>query len=150
MAVVINKLPVHMDIWKRPARGQWTEEDWSAIINHLTQALSTYLGQTVKLIDSSIIDGEALCCSIRGETMLAGPLELTWEGRLGLELINDRPHVSAFLFLFSQGKRLRTTGQSGSYLLLTYQPDSSGVPRWHSDGWQEDVYGEFESINGST
>jgi len=133
-------------IWSLSSQGR-TEEVWSAIIQHLVSALGDYLQQEVKLLEKSVIDGEALWSRIRGASTFGGVFAVGWEGRLGMEIIENKPFVSASVFLFSQGRRLSVSGQAGSYLELVYERADNGEGRWRSLGWLEDIYDEFASID---
>lgn len=144
-------ISIEQKIWQIPVETQRTREDWSAIVNYLVKTLENYLQQQVDIVDdtieASIVDNEALCCSIRSAGSFAGSLAVAWEGRLGMEMIEDKPCVSASLFLFSCNKRLTVAGQRGSYVELIYEQSDNGNGGWCSLGWMEDIYGEFENID---
>ena len=144
-------ISIEKKIWQIYFENQRTREDWSAIVNYLVKTLENYLQQQVDIVDdtieASIVDNEALCCSIRSAVSFAGALALAWEGRLGMEMIEDKPYVSASLFLFSCKKRLTVAGQGGSYVELIYEQSDNGNGGWRSLGWMEDIYGEFENID---
>jgi hypothetical protein len=151
---VKHDMSINQKIWQLPSGSRLTKEEWSQIITHLVDMLRDYLQQPVEVPDSligeSIIDDEAICCPIRSPVPFGGPLAVAWEGTLGLEVIDGRPYISASLFLFSNGNRLVVAGQLGSYLELVYEKAESGVSNWHSLGWIEDIYGEFEAIDEYT
>ncbi|EDX77568.1 hypothetical protein MC7420_2892 [Coleofasciculus chthonoplastes PCC 7420] len=142
---------IEQKLWQIPMKVNSTKEDFSEIIIFLISKLSDYLQQQIEIIDKtieeSIVDEESFCCCIRSARSLGGPLTIAWEGRLGMEPIEGKACVSASLFLFSQNNRLAVTGQESSYLELVYEPSDNSEGRWRSQGWLEDVYGEFESIN---
>ena len=130
-----------------------SKEEWRAIRQYLISSLGEYLQQPVEVVDASIeesiVDDEALCCVIRS-LPTDSPLALTWEGRLGLDIIEEKPYVSTSLFLFSQGERITTTEHTSSYLELVYEPTESTPGAWRTLGWIEDIYGEFAHITEYT
>jgi len=133
--------------------GKRSKQEWRAIRQHMVDSLGEYLQQPIEIIDSSIeesiVDDEALCCAIRS-LPTNSPLALTWEGRLGMDIIEEKPYVSTSLFLFSQGERITTAEQTSSYLELVYEPSESTQGAWRTLGWIEDIYGEFEHITEYT
>jgi len=145
--------PISIDriIWELPTNYTRTKEEFSAIIEHLVNTLSEYLQQQIEIVDKtieeSIVDNESFCCCIRSAASFGGPLSIAWEGRLGMEAIEGKPLVSVSLFLFSHNKRLNIVGQQGSYVDLVYGRHNSGRGGWHFQGWEEDVYGEYEDID---
>jgi hypothetical protein len=159
---------IDQKIWEPSAGGHRSEEEWAEIAQHLVQTLGEYLNQRVELVRMSVVDDEALCCSIRSvgyfgepltavwENVLRGnitenkPLAVAWEGILGLDVIEDKPYVSASLFLFRHGRRLTVSERFGSYLEFLYEHSANGYGRWRSLGWMEDIYDEYQSIDAYT
>jgi hypothetical protein len=148
---IMEEILIDKKIWQLPNGSQRTKEEWSGIVDYLVKTLEDYLQQGIDIVDdtieTSIVDNEALCCSIRSAVSFGGSLAVAWEGRLGMELIEDKPCVSASIFLFSLNKRLNVAGQGGSYLELIYEQSDNGNGGWRSLGWMEDIYGEFENID---
>ncbi len=144
-------IEIEHKIWQLSTKGQRTKEEWLAIVDYLVKRLEDYLQQQIEIIDKKIealiIDEEAISCSIRSAVSFGGLLALAWEGRLGMELVEGKPYVSALLFLFSQNKRLAVVGQEASYIQLVYEQSDSSEGFWRYQGWLEDVYGEFEDID---
>ncbi len=130
-----------------------SKEEWRAIRQHMVGSLGEYLQQPIEVIDASIeesiVDDEALCCVIRSLPSNS-PLALTWEGRLGLDIIEEKPYVITSLFLFSQGQRIAIAGHTSSYLELVYELTENTQGAWRTLGWIEDIYGEFEDITEYT
>ena len=103
-------------IWQTPPYDHRSDKDWSIIIEHLVTSVGEYLQQQAVIMSSEVVDNEALFCRIRSASQFCGPLALAWEGRLGIDIIEDKPYVSASIFLFSQRKRLVLTSQSDPIL----------------------------------
>src|SRR5215510_12988645 len=61
----VYRMTIDQKIWQPPAGGHRSEEEWAEIAEHLVQTLGEYLNQRVELVTMSILDGDALCCSIR-------------------------------------------------------------------------------------
>lgn len=145
----MDKLTVDEKIWQVPTTGKRKNEEWSAIIDYLVKTLENYLQQKIEItdesIEASIVDDEAICCSIRSASSFGGILNIAWEGRLGMELIEGKPSISASLFIFSNNRRLVVAGhEEGSYVELVYEQLENNKGNWRSLGWLEDIYGEFK------
>lgn len=150
----MDKSTVDEEIWQVPTTGKRKNEEWSAIIDYLVKTLENYLQQKIEItdesIEASIVDDEAICCSIRSASSFGGILNITWEGRLGMELIEGKPSISASLFIFSNNRRLVVAGhEEGSYVELVYEQLENNKGNWCSLGWLEDIYGEFKYIDMS-
>jgi hypothetical protein len=142
---------VEEKIWYTATDLKRSNTEWSEIVNYLIPSLEDYLQQPIKILDEtieqSIVDGQAICCSICSYVLSNHPFEIAWEGRLGIDTIDGKTIISVSLFLFSHNKRLCVAGQTGSYLELVYEKFENSKGAWRSLGWLEDVYGEFEDIS---
>ncbi|MGB1253623.1 MAG: hypothetical protein ACPG8W_23635 [Candidatus Promineifilaceae bacterium] len=126
-------------------------KEWKEIQQHLLCSLSTFLKREIFLehlsIEDSIVDTSSMASVIYSAPLPNDAFSLGLEGRLGVELIGGKPETSAFLFLFSNGKRMSVLHHpEGSYFFLRYI-EIEGVGKWEDMGWQEDIYGEFEDID---
>ncbi|MFD0689997.1 hypothetical protein [Actinomadura fibrosa] len=79
---------------------------WRPAIDAITADLAAHLAQRVTVLRTSEME-DAFFCSIRGPEPSWPTLQVAWEGALGMEYIDDKPDVSAALFLYSRGRRLR-------------------------------------------
>ncbi|ALG08318.1 hypothetical protein [Kibdelosporangium phytohabitans] len=122
-----------------PVAGRW-QSTTSAIV----ASLADYIGQTVQLVDTREVD-EGFSCFIRGPAPSDPLFMAAWEGVLGMEHSEGRPDISAALFFYSRGRRVRLDNQNGSFLLLVYDGELDGSGTWRNEGWLEDVFGEFEA-----
>ncbi|MGK5555559.1 hypothetical protein ACSNOI_28470 [Actinomadura kijaniata] len=110
----------------------------------LVASLGRYLGQEVAMVDLDVAD-DAFSCRIRSRAPSGTAFRTAWEGVLGMQLFEGEPDVSASLFLFSHGRRVRLAGHRGSYLALVYRGPLDGTGTWRNEGWIEDVFGEFDA-----
>jgi hypothetical protein len=117
---------------------------WGPAIDAIAANLAAHLGQRVIVVSTSEIGG-AFSCSIRGPEPSGPTLQVAWEGVLGMEYIDGKPDVSAALFLYSRGRRLRLDDQRGSFLELVYEGALDGSGTWRDLGWLSDDLGEFEA-----
>ena len=137
-------------IWQR--RRALTSSDFEQIVSHLVSALSSFLECPITKLESvqeAVVDAESFCCSVRSETSMGGPLNLAWEGRLGMQPVGPgkKAWVSASLFLFCFGSRMAVQGHTGSYLELVYELDAMRKGRWRIFGWELDVYSEYTDVD---
>lgn len=121
-------------------RAQWVDVS-TYLVDRLAECLGIELGSSLVTV---VADGFA--CRVRGGFATGGMLQLEWYGGLGMERIRGRSHVSASLFLFSQGRRLSIAGQQRSRLGLVFVPGRDGG-WWSSEGWQDDVRGEYDDAD---
>jgi len=95
-------MSINQDIKKLLEKGCQTKQDWSVLATHLVKTLGDYLQQHIEMTELSIIDDEALFCCIRGALPLGEPIDIVLEKILGLDMIEEKLHISASIFLFSQ------------------------------------------------
>ncbi|WP_067823191.1 hypothetical protein [Actinomadura kijaniata] len=110
----------------------------------LVASLGRYLGQEVAVVDLDVAD-DAFSCRIRSRPPSGTAFRTAWEGVLGMQHFAGEPDVSAYLFLFSHGERVRLAGHRGSYLVLVHQGPLDGTGTWRNEGWIEDGFGEFDA-----
>lgn len=121
------------------AAGQWTPA-----IDALAASLATHLGEQVTVVNVTEME-DAFSCLVRGPEPSGSTLQVAWEGVLGMEHFDGKPNVSATLFLYSRGRRLRLDDQRGSYLEIVYDGPLDGTGTWRDLGWLQDDFGEFEA-----
>jgi hypothetical protein len=126
-------------IFLEPVPTSRTPEDWDAIAQRLVATLAEELGVTFVVHRSDVISGTALSCQVKTAESLGGPLTLGVTATIGLEVIQKRPYVNAFVFLFAGDARLSARGAQESFAELVYAPGG----RWRNNGWAVDEYGEF-------
>lgn len=129
------------DFQNPPRLGRWT-----SLINSLVAGLSKHLNETVTIVDAGEMP-DGFSSSIRGPEPCHPSLQVAWEGTLGMQNIDGKPHVSATLFLFSRGRRLRLDDQTGSFLEIVYEGPLDGTGTWRDLGWLQDDFGEFEEYD---
>ena len=112
---------------------------WGELGHRLVATLADTLGAPLTVDRRDVIDGVALSCQVSTRQRVLGPLALGVTATIGLEIIERRPYVNAFLFLFSDAARLGPREAAESYAELVYEP--AGL--WRFNGWVEDEYGEF-------
>lgn len=122
-------------------------EQWQVKLNDLVESLGQLLETPVRVIEASAVGEDSFSSYIRSALPPKGVFGITWEGLLGQELIEGRPHISASLFLFSQGKRLTVYGDTGGSIELIYEESESGRVGWRSVGWAEDTFGEYAAFS---
>ncbi|QIS04237.1 hypothetical protein F5X71_19565 [Nocardia brasiliensis] len=118
---------------------------WRAAIDSFVTGLGVHLGEPVSVVKSNEFE-EGFSCLVRGPAP-SRPLQVAWEGVLGMAYDSGRPDISASLFLYSRGRRLRLDDQSGSYLEIVYEGPLDGSGTWRDLGWFEDDFGEFEAYD---
>ncbi|SDF43714.1 hypothetical protein SAMN05216553_101635 [Lentzea fradiae] len=116
---------------------------WRPAIDALTVGLAAHLGDRATVVNATEME-EAFSCLVRGPEP-SGPLQVGWEAVLGMEHYDGKPHVSATLFLYSRGRRLRLDDQRGSYLEIVYDGPLDGSGTWRDLGWLQDDFGEFDA-----
>ena len=120
-------------------------------ITRLVEELSGFLREPVTLVQppqECLVDEDAFCCPIRSSPPQGQAFQLCWEGVLGMEPIEGRPHTSVSLFLYSRNQRLAMHGHTeGSVLEIVYEGSLEHGGRWSTPYWEEDVYGEYLSYN---
>lgn len=138
--------------WQLNRESYLTQESWAEAIGRLVASLAEFLEESLELNEISveyIRNGDtAVVAFIDIMKPFGGPLSLAWRGALGVELHEDRPYVSASIFLFCLGKRLSLAGhEKGSYIELVCEPTPAGLGQWKVLGWFEDIYGEYVGID---
>lgn len=128
-----------------------TLDEWASLVYFLLNTLSDHFGQAFNIIAADTVDEESFSCWIHSSKSFGGPLSLMWLGKLGMETIGDEriPHVSATLFLFSQDKRLNIPNYESSYFYLSYEHSHKNKGKWELGEWLEDIYGEYDYIDGT-
>lgn len=139
-------------LWQLKRESYLTKVVWTGIIKSLVKSLSEFLATSVELNEMSaedICDGDIrVIALVHSAKPFGGPLSVAWQGALAVELHEDRPYVSASLFLFCLGKRLSVADHKmGSYVELIHEPTSVGSGQWRVLGWLRDTYGEYEDID---
>jgi hypothetical protein len=133
-------VPVSDDlIFRTPVPARRTSEDWTAIVDRLVGTLSDALGVPLRIEGWDVIDDVALTCRVATMRPIAGPLGMGLTATIGFEVIERRPVINAFVFVFAGETRLALRGAGESYAELIYEPG-----RWRLTGWVEDEYGEFD------
>ena len=132
-------MPVDDLIFGEPVPPTRTPEDWNAIVSRLVATLAEAIELPLVVDRFNVIDGVALSCHVETAKSLAGPLAIGVTATIGFELIQQRPHVNALVFLFADGKRLSLRGVEEGFAEFIYE--SNG--RWRLNGWADDEYGEF-------
>ncbi|MEU0529653.1 hypothetical protein [Amycolatopsis tolypomycina] len=125
-------------IFRTPVPARRSADDWAAIVDRLAGTLSDALGVPLRVEGRDVVDDVALTCRVATTSPVAGPLGIGLTATIGLEVIERRPVVNAFVFLFAGGTRLALRGTAESYAELVYEPG-----RWRLAAWTEDEYGEF-------
>ncbi|WP_410614863.1 hypothetical protein [Amycolatopsis sp. lyj-109] len=125
-------------IFRTPVPARRSSEDWTAIVDRLIDTLSDALGVPLRVEDRDVIDDVALTCRVATTRPIAGPLGIGLTATIGFEVIERRPVINAFVFLFAEETRLALRGAGESYAELVYEPG-----RWRLARWVEDEYGEF-------
>lgn len=96
---------VEEKIWYTATDLKRSNTEWSEIVNYLIPSLEDYLQQPIKILDEtieqSIVDGQAICCSICSYVLSNHPFEIAWEGRLGIDTIDGKTIISVSLSLIS-------------------------------------------------
>lgn len=133
-------MTVENDPQDNPPPGRWQET-----IDTLVAGFGAHLGEEVTLVKSNQFD-EGFSCLLRGPAP-SGPLQVAWEGVLGMAYEDAKPDISVSLFLYSRGRRVRLDDQSGSYLEIVYEGPLDGSGTWRDLGWFEDGFGEFEAYD---
>ncbi|KOX19921.1 hypothetical protein ADK67_32220 [Saccharothrix sp. NRRL B-16348] len=125
-------------IFRTPIPARRSSDEWTAIVDRLVGTLSDALGVTLRVEGWDVVDDVALTCRVATTRPIAGPLGIGLTATIGFEVIERRPVVTAFVFLFAGGTRLALRGADESYAELVY-----GTDGWRLAGWAEDEYGEF-------
>ncbi len=145
-----SEISVEEKIWRISVDLKHSHKEWLEIVTYLIKTLEDYLQEPIEVLDQgieeSIVDDEAICCSICSSISLHQRFGIAWQGRLGIDIINSKPVISVSLFLFSHNKRLCVAGHMGSYMEIIYEKIENNQGAWRSLGWLEDIYGEFENI----
>jgi len=130
--------------------GSRSESEWGELLDYLLERLSAFLGRPVVKISHSVVDGEALSCHFGVPAESTDPLALALEGLLGTDLDGSEVHVSATLFVFSSGERLRLHSRSREVVELVYRRQATGSGEWESRGWCMDEFGEYQAYSSPT
>jgi len=123
-------------------------------LNYLVRRLENYL-QTNLFVNTyqDEVNEQGFCWTFRANISkhFFQSLGISFNGIIGMALNydEDKPHYSASLFLFGGGHRL-TTKNKKSYIELYYEKQPNGTGEWHSLGWQEDEFWEFEDVEENT
>jgi hypothetical protein len=128
-------------IFLEPVPAARTAEEWDAIVERLVSTLGDALDLPLVIHRRDVISGVALSCQVKTGAPVAGPLEIGLTATIGFEVIQQRPVVNAFVFLFTGGTRLSARGVEESFAELLYEPGG----RWRLHGWAADEYGEFSN-----
>ncbi|MEV0186624.1 hypothetical protein AB0I54_46690 [Streptomyces sp. NPDC050625] len=111
------------------------------------EELSEFLQEPVVLVESPdecLVDDDAFSCLIRSSPPQGQAFQLCWEGILGMEPVDGKPHTSVSLFLYSRSRRLSLPGHSeGSVLEIVYEGSLEHGGRWADPGWHQDEFGEY-------
>ncbi|GAB7040385.1 MULTISPECIES: hypothetical protein [Catenuloplanes] len=121
--------------------GRWRQE-----IAAIADSLSQHLRQRVEVLGATEM-AEAFSVSVRGPAASPTGFGLTWNGVLGMQPIDGRPHISVSMFFYSRGERIRLAEHDGSYIELELDGRLDGSGTWRDLGWLEDEYGEYESYD---
>ncbi|MEV6561598.1 hypothetical protein AB0M22_38175 [Nocardia sp. NPDC051756] len=119
---------------------------WLSAIAAVADSLAAHLGEPVNVVDPGEME-DAFSCLIRGREPSGPSLQLAWEGILGMHYSDGQPNISATLFLYSRGRRLRLDNHSGSFLEIVYEGALDGSGTWRDLGWLQDDFGEFEAYD---
>jgi hypothetical protein len=123
---------------------EYSTEQWISIVEYVLEQLQFFLNLPIEHESLEGNVGEGFSLNIWSQTLLLGPLALSWKGILGGQILNNsRLNISATLFLYSQKKKL-VTKEGASLLELVYEKDDFGNGNWQLDGWLKDVYYEYE------
>lgn len=122
----------------------YTEAEWREIAAHVVGKLEAFLGQPVTASGMSF-SARGFNGDIDGSILIPGRLELSWFGRIGVDVLghDEETALQAFIFLRGAGKRLVTI-DGKSHLYLRYQESSPGEFGWTTFEWDEDTFGEYE------
>ncbi|MBB6399018.1 hypothetical protein BKA00_005932 [Actinomadura coerulea] len=118
-------------------------------ISRLVTELSTLLQEQITLaepLDKCLMDDEgfSFSCPIRSSPPQGNGFQLCWEGVLGMEPINGKPHTSVSLFLYSRNRRLGMMDhKQGSVLEIEYEGSLEHGGRWGTPTWFPDEFGEY-------
>ncbi|GGW68819.1 hypothetical protein [Streptomyces xantholiticus] len=111
------------------------------------EELSEFLQEPVILVESlkeCLVDDDAFSCLIRSSPPQGRAFQLSWEGILGMEPIDGKPHASVSLFLYSRNRRLALSGHAeGSVLEIVYEGSLEHGGRWANPCWDQDEFGEY-------
>lgn len=124
--------------------GPYSETGWQEILRHVVGKLEEFLEQPVA-VDDMVVYPNGFAGDISSPRPFAGPLRLSWFGRIGVTIVGHREEtvLDARLFLRGCGKRL--VARDGHALLyLHYGEQALGRFGWSPLEWDQDVYGEFE------
>ncbi|GAA3975221.1 hypothetical protein GCM10023085_67130 [Actinomadura viridis] len=116
-------------------------------IIRLIAELSTLLQEQISLaepIEKCLVGEDAFSCRIRSSPPQGKGFRLCWEGVLGMEPIDGKPHTSVSLFLYSRNRRLATSDHpEGSVLEIDYEGSLEHGGRWGTPQWLPDEFGEY-------
>jgi hypothetical protein len=124
---------------RSPLTGRWRQE-----IAAIADSLSQHLRQRVEVLGATEMV-EAFSVSVRGPAASPTGFGLAWNGVLGMQVIDGRPHISVSVFFYSRGERIRLAEHDGSYIELELDGRLDGSGTWRALGRLEDEYGEYES-----
>src|SRR5690349_8441940 len=120
-------------------------------IRRLVAELADFLQEPVILVESpeeSMVGAEAFSCLIRSSPPKGGGFQLCWEGILGMQPIDGKPHTSVSLARDSRNQRLARPGHAeGSLLEIEYEGWLEHGGRWATVYWYEDGFGEYLSYD---
>lgn len=86
----------------------------------------------------------AFSCPIRSSPPQGNGFQLCWEGVLGMEPIDGKPHTSVSLFLYSRNHRLGLMDHTeGGFLEIDYEGSLEHGGRWGTPQWLPDEFGEY-------
>ncbi|MDX8141665.1 hypothetical protein SK854_06050 [Lentzea sp. BCCO 10_0061] len=117
---------------------------WRPTIGALAASLGEHLGEQVAVVNVTEME-DAFSCLVRGPESSGSTLRVGWEAVLGMEHFDGKPNVSATVFLYSRGRRLRLDDHRGSYLEIVYDGPLDGSGTWRDLGWLQDDFGEYDA-----
>ncbi|MFB4316561.1 hypothetical protein [Actinomadura sp. 21ATH] len=116
-------------------------------IARLVDELSAFLQERVVLVkpvEECLVDGDAFSCLIRSSPPEGNGFRLCWEGVLGMQPSDGKPHISVSLFLYGRNRRLGLMGHAeGSVLEIDYEGSPGRGGRWGAPEWLPDEFGEY-------
>ena len=125
-----------------------SSKEWAGLAKQLEDAISEELcvsleGTGVVLPDPGEVQ-PGLVLSFQSDSLAPEFLALKLEGIAGIQSDPDSTSISASLFLFLQGNRLKVEGLD--YYEITLGLGEGGRLVWQHSGWVKDLYWEFEQV----
>ncbi len=120
-------------------------DQWVFIVKYLLNSFESFI-QWPLICEDNIEEnvGQGFSIDICSAEPMPSPLELSFKGILGGDLIDEpkRLHISVCLFLYSTYRKLATK-QNDSYVYFTFERNAQDTGIWMSHGWKQDVYDEY-------